>query len=517
MNNEYLKCKTPGGGSPNGKARVFFTCHPADLERSFEKICADIFAAQNCAVFYTPDMEYHIPQEDRELDIAAMNLVVIPISLKLLLEPNRAMDVDVPFAQDHGITVLPIMIETGLDPVYARADRFGKRQYLDSVTTDPTAVPYEEKLKKFLHSVLVDDEMAQRIRRAFDTYIFLSYRKKDRRFANELMRLIHKDPLCRDIAIWYDEYLVPSEEFDENIRKALEKSELFTLLVTPNLINEENYVRTHEYPQARRSGKPVLPVEAEKTDRKELEKQFEGIPECSSAKEGDSVNQALLEKIKKIATAENDSEPEHNFLIGLAYLDGIDVEVDRGRAVRLITSAAEAGLIEAMEKLYDMYKSGIGVGLDYRKAVYWAKRNAAQCEREYGKKDEYTLAALHKLAFAYSNNGQYREALEINKKVYEQLCKVKGEEHPDTLISLNNLAVEYGKIGEHQKALELTREAYELRSKVLGEEHPDTLSSLATLAYEYGALGNHQEALELRKKAYELHWKVLGEEHPATL
>ena len=105
MSNEYLKCKTLGGGSPNGKPRVFFTCHPADFESSFEKICADIFDAQNnCAIFYTPDMEYCIPQEDMELDIAAMNLVVIPVSLKLLLEPNRAMDVDVPL---RGTTASP--------------------------------------------------------------------------------------------------------------------------------------------------------------------------------------------------------------------------------------------------------------------------------------------------------------------------------------------------------------------------------------------------------------------------
>src|SRR5699024_5770508 len=143
--------------------------------------------------------------------------------------------------------------------------------------------------------------------------------------------------------------------------------------------NEENYVRTYEYPQARSTGKPILPVEAEKTDRKELEEQFEGIPKCIDAKEGDVVTKALLERIKKIATAENDSEPEHNFLIGLAYLDGIDVEVDRERAVKLITSAAEAGLIEAMEKLYDMYNAGIGVELDYRKSLYWAKRNTEQC------------------------------------------------------------------------------------------------------------------------------------------
>ena len=517
MSNGYLKCKTLGGGNPNGKPRVFFTCHPADFERSFEKICADIFAVQDCAIFYTPDMEYRIPQEDMELDIAAMNLVVIPVSLKLLLKPNRAMDIDFQFAREHGITVLPIMIESGLDSVYVRPDKFGKRQYLDSVTTDPTAVPYQEKLKKFLHSVLVDDETEYRIRRAFDAYIFLSYRKKDRRLANELMRLIHKDPLCRDIAIWYDEYLVPSEKFDENIRKALEKSELFTLLVTPNLINEENYVRTYEYPQARSSGKPILPVEAEKTDRKELEKQFEGIPKCINAKDGNIITKALLEKIKKIATAENDSEPEHNFLIGLAYLDGIDVEINRERAVRLITSAAEEGLIEAKEKLYDMYNAGIGVGRDYRKALYWARRNAEQCENDYGEKDEHTLVALHSLAVAFFNIGQYSDALEIDKRVHELQCKVLGEEHPDTLTTLNNLASEYGKLGKHLKALEIKKKAYELRRKVLGEDHPDTLGTLNNLASEYGELGEHQKAIELKKKVYELRRKVLGEEHPGTL
>ena len=517
MSNEYLKCKTLGGGSPNGKPRVFFTCHPADFERSFEKICADIFAVQDCAIFYTPDMEYRIPQDNMELDIAAMNLIVIPVSLKLLLEPNRAMDIDFPFAMEQGITVLPIMIETGFDAVYGRADKFGKRQYLDSVTTDPTAVPYKEKLKKFLHSVLVDDETAQRIRRAFDAYIFLSYRKKDRRFANELMRLIHKNPICRDIAIWYDEYLVPSEEFDENIRKALEKSELFTLLVTPNLINEENYVRTHEYPQARGSGKPILPVEMEKTDRKKLEEQFEGIPKCINAEDGDIVTKALLEKIKKIAMAENESEPEHNFLIGLAYLDGIDVEVDRERAVRLITSAAEAGLTEAMKKLADMYNAGIGVELDYCKSLYWAKRNAEQCEKDYGEESEHTLAALHNLAFAYDNSGQYSNALKINVRAYELCCKVLGEEHPNTLISLNNLASTYSELGEYQKALVFKKKAYKLRCKVLGEEHPDTLISLGNLASTYGKRGEHQKALESKKKAYELCCKVLGEEHPDTL
>ena len=43
---------------------------------------------------------------------------------------------------------------------------------------------------------------------------------------------------------------------------------------------------------------------------------------------------STLENLKKIATRENDT-PYHNYLIGLAYLNGIDVEVDSKKADRI--------------------------------------------------------------------------------------------------------------------------------------------------------------------------------------
>ena len=50
------------------------------------------------------------------------------------------------------------------------------------------------------------------------------------------MKLIHQNPECRDIAIWYDEFLIPGESFKDNIDKMLQSSKLFTLLVTPSLL-----------------------------------------------------------------------------------------------------------------------------------------------------------------------------------------------------------------------------------------------------------------------------------------
>ena len=61
----------------------------------------------------------------------------------------------------------------------------------------------------------------EKIRAAFDAYIFLSYRKKDRAYAQELMHLIHKNRFCKDIAIWYDEFLTPGESFRANVEKMM--------------------------------------------------------------------------------------------------------------------------------------------------------------------------------------------------------------------------------------------------------------------------------------------------------
>ncbi|MBQ6836907.1 MAG: hypothetical protein IJO47_07625, partial [Clostridia bacterium] len=196
--------KTKGNASPQGKPRVYFTCHVEDFDLYFEQVCEYIFKSHDCAVYYTADMNESISDEDKVTDLESNNLFVVPVTFKLLSAPNRAMDEDIKFALNKHIPVLPLMMESGLDAIYSRPDKFGELQYLSPFSNDATEVSFDEKLKKYLESVLVSDEMAKRVRAAFDAYIFLSYRKKDRKYANQLMRIIHSKPECRDIAIWYD-------------------------------------------------------------------------------------------------------------------------------------------------------------------------------------------------------------------------------------------------------------------------------------------------------------------------
>lgn len=367
--------KTRGMSTPQGKPRVYIASHPDDHGRFFEAVSDSILHCVNCAVWYTEGAAADLE------DLKQMQLIVVPVSRALLTRANFAMDAVVPFALAQHISVLPLMQEQGLEQLYQQ--RFGDLQYLEPDNSDPTAIGYEEKLAAYLSSVLVGEELTERIRGAFDAYAFLSYRKKDRRHAQSLMRLIHQHACCRDIAIWYDEFLVPGEDFRDGIREALEKSGLFVLAVTPNLVNEKNFVASTEYPMAVQAGKPVLPVELVPTDRAALAGTFRALPPVTAASDSRSLTGTLEQMVKDLGLPERRLSAEHDYLIGLAYLSGVDVEVDRERGVELITSAAGNGSADAMDMLVAMYHLGFGVERSREKRIQWQEQKVALRLREY--------------------------------------------------------------------------------------------------------------------------------------
>ena len=233
-----LQYITRGMGDARGKPRVFLTCHPEDREKAIPLIAEDLLRHVNCAVWYDaePAAEYDPWELRAALD--EMQLFVAAVSSKFLYSDHRAKDVELKYALERHIPVLPILLESGLSREFNRITDT-KIQVVYRTVSDPTATPYEEVLDTYLKSVLVGDELAEKVRDAFDAYVFLSYRKKDRRHAQRLMHLIHENKQFRDIAIWYDEFLVPGENYNDAIRDAFEKSGLFALAVTPSLLEPE--------------------------------------------------------------------------------------------------------------------------------------------------------------------------------------------------------------------------------------------------------------------------------------
>lgn len=416
-----LQYKTRGMSDPQGKPRVYFCCHPKDLAPCFGPISDELLKKQNCAIWYD-ETGRDTWDEEREMELGQMQLFVMPVTTRLLTTPNRALEVEFPFAMERHIPVLPLMQEGGLEELFNK--KCGDLQFLDKTARDSTAISYEEKLEKYLASVLVGDELAQKIRDAFDAYIFLSYRKKDRKYAQELMRLIHKNDFWRDIAIWYDEFLTPGENFNHAIKDALQKSDLFALVVTPNLVNETNYVMTTEYPEAKKCGKAVFPAQMVPTDEGQLKDKFEAIPECVDAHEEDELTASLLDTLGRLAIVPTQSNPQHNFFIGLAYLNGIDVETDRDKALQLITGAAENGLPEAMEKLVDMYRSGTAVERNYRTAIYWQSKLVDLRQSAY--EQAHTEDAGYALISALWDLGDYFYELKDLPEAKKLMCVLKA-------------------------------------------------------------------------------------------
>ncbi len=516
-----MECRTKGNASPKGKPRVYFTCHPEDLDLYFDKICEDIFASRDCAIYYTPDLRAPIEDADKATDLGTHNLFVLPVTYRLLTEDCRAMRTDLAYAKAEHIPILPFMMESGLDALYARPENFGELQYLNPFSTDATEIPYEEKLEKYLAATLVSDETARRVRAAFDAYIFLSYRKKDRRYANELMRLIHAKPEYRDIAIWYDEFLTPGESFRENIERALRDSRLFALLVTPSILEEPggrpNFVMGEEYPAARDAGMDIVPARMADTDEVLLSEKFKDIPLPVDPHNDAALGARLSATLESVARRENDRDPEHNFLIGLAYLEGIDVETDRERGVAIIRAAAEAGLCEAMEKLFDMYREGVGVALDWREALRYSKMLYERRVERLGETHADTLRALNDLAVAYGLAGDYENEIACGERVLALRTELLGASAPLTITAMNNLSVAYGKCGNTEKQLELAERAYGMRLAALGASHPQVLTSMNNLALAYNGAGRNEEALALYEKVYEVRRREFGEEHASTL
>jgi tetratricopeptide (TPR) repeat protein len=505
---EKLLYKTRGDSDPKGKPKVYFLCHKEDFDKYFSNISSEILLQENCSIWYKENTEDNIAEELFD-DLQEMQLCVALVTGNFLNDENNALNAEFKFAMENHIPVLPIMVEEGLTEIFNK--KFGNIQLLEK-TDDDT---YIEKLKKYLSSVLIGEQLIEKIRGAFDAYVFLSYRKKDKRYARELMKLIHKNDFLRDIAIWYDEYLTPGENFDNSIKEALIKSDLFMLAVTPNLYNEENYIMTTEYPMAKQENKPIISAEVVPVDKDELAKKYEGIPEIVNPYDTEILSDEIIKNIKKLAIKENNSSPEHNFFIGLAYLGGIDVEVDHEKALYLITDSANAGLDMAMKKLVDMYMRGDGVEINFYEALKWQQKLADlyfTIYKENNSKENINnyLDALWALGDDEFNLGEFRKA----EKNYFKMANLYEEinDRKNLAFSYCKLAatsIEQGNVNKGRDYYLKSIAIYEKNVKgILKKKNPDDYHDLFSAYCNLGQLeydlGNSDEGKKYFKKGLEI-------------
>ena len=408
-----LQFTTRDGSSSSGKAWVFLCALPEEAKAWLTTASEDIFQFCNCAIWYDDGVD--TAADDLESAIAQSAVAVLPVTAALL-DPDSSLQRHIlPLLQRHRVSILPVLDDPNLLDAFNA--RFRNIQVLDRHSKDQTTIPYEEKLKRFLESMLMGDDLADRVRRAFRTQLFLSYRKKDRALALELMKQLHRDPRCWSISLWYDEFLTPGEDFDENIAKAIRDSDLFLLALTPNMVKEDNYVIASEYPCARGAGKEILPVVLESVDCEQIRRCFPGIPPLVDSEE---VTRYLAQYMEETA----ELTPEQDYLLGLAFLHGFYVERQVSLGLEQLERSAERGYAPAALQLASIQILEHDPEEQKTRKLRWLRKYAAIAAGEYSRNPGAETAQRYADALDRTAEAEFGRHPDVAFVLYEQAIRV---------------------------------------------------------------------------------------------
>lgn len=517
--------KTKGDFSPNGLQKVFCSFHPADISH-MQNATEDILSVANCAIFYHPsDIDKDaVDLDDYTMKLLEMKLLVVIVSTNFLKEDSFAKNWEYGFAIEHNIPVLPIAVEYDIEAYFANEMNrirkgYGDIQLLRTKVRDKTEIAYQQKLYRDLSSILIDDNEIHKIRKAFSGQIFLSYRKKDRKYAHELMRTIHDIPSLRNVSIWYDEFISSGEKWSDKIGDVLKQSDVFLLMVTPSIIEPDNYVIKEEYPAAQKHEKVIIPaIKAASTgktiDEEKLRQLFPGLKIYIDGDNAKELEEALSDLSDK-----SDNSPEKDYLIGLAFFNGIEVEKNSEKAVTLIIASAKREFPAAINKLAEMYWNGDGIAVNYENSILWRKKLVGIYNKKLAditNEDEVLgyVQALEKLTACLYELSSFRDSMYYGKQLVSALEQIISFTEADRFFEYVSTA--YDLCGKNARRLGLFDEALEYAKKYLDfmreryQERKNTNNyHNLSVAYErlgdvYYAIGAYEDCKEWYQKAVEI-------------
>ncbi len=473
--------------SPRGKDAILIHAVPEDTALA-EQI-ANAILAENDGIRYAcwlAEEPEKVFAEYTEPEMSQMQIYIPLITAHYLETAKRYPEFRMEAVSAQGIFVMPVILSPSLIPAYTA--RFG-----DIHVTVCESSDISEDLRKQLHRLLMDPQLKEQImQHAFTRRLFLSYRKKDRIKALKILKAIHDTKEGADAETWYDDFLMPGRDFNEEIFEAMADSEAVVLSVTPNLMEihpngEANYVRAHEYRDAIKLEKPVIPIEAVKTDWDEIRSAFPGIPSFIRLED-----QKLLEDALKhiprdgMTKVQDDKDPYITYLLGMAFYMGFRVEKDVRRAIRYLEDAAGRDVPDAAEQLFKTYVEGYEVTRDTAEALRWQER--AFEIYKIRKPDENSIGRMKHILFdegmagVLSLNGRVVESNEYCQDLIDAIDAIDPEDESQMIIwkaeaLLNQGDIDYGNPLPNrseeenlQYMLQMTKKAEECLEDYYGDE-----------------------------------------------
>lgn len=316
-----LKIITPDNGNFQTRPKVLLIS--SESEQIDQRIVQSVFSSVYCSILMLDKNIEEMTETDME-QLENVFLAVVPVTASLLQKQSFLKDIFLPFIDRNRLPVLPILCDASRIDDYAEV--FGDLQFIELEPDPLKGKTLEGKMEEYLDKMFVSLDVIEMIQSSFRLHLFISYRKKDWQYAQNLMGYLQSLETSWDVALWYDDYLIPGEDFNQVIKENLEKSEVFTLLVTPAL-EEENYISKQEYPLALDAKKTIIPVEMESADSEKLARLYKDLPEIRSV--SDPVLRKRLNRLLQSDTSFDGSDPSKLYYLGLALLKGINKKKKR--------------------------------------------------------------------------------------------------------------------------------------------------------------------------------------------
>lgn len=496
-----MLCQTRDGSPLQGKKQIYLCAHPEDRDFYLKELKEDLYYFINCALWH--DDGAPLTGENRAVFDRGMDLVLVPVTERLLFTENEVRDREIPRLLERKVPLLPVITAAGLFDETNRL--FENRQVLDLYTKDETALGYFEKLERYLKGVLTAEAAEEELKSAFSGSLFLSYRKKDRAIALELMDRLRQDPALRRVGLWYDEFLTPSENFNEEIKESIREAKGVVMLITPNTLEKENYIITDEYPYAKAQGKPIVGITCG-VDPAEAMAAFPALRECRPIEEAAAAAQFAVSEEPK-------PEALRLYRLGCAYLNGIGTQRHYPYAMEYLSDAAEE-YAPAAALLAELYFRGIGAEPDREQGLTWVDRWLEILLKEH--LAHQTAQGAEELLEGLLTAARYYDEADGDAEcrgLYEDALKLASEQSEERLAEvLEAYGVYLLEREEDAKAARLLESA----EGILAEKD-NRGETLAEIRYNLGTvylrLNREEEAIQCFQAALAV-YAGLSEEHP---
>ena len=503
--------RSRGTEIPKHAQRIFLCCDGCD-DNIRETLINDIFSFDieaDCVITY---LNRAVDKEILLNELHRSKLVILVVSEKLIEALKDNGSIMYSTARESERPIIPFAIDDSLFPQFTKLSGAIHGVSLNDVD-------YKKKLEAHLNTYIASRELEKEIaEKAFTANLFLSYRKKDLSIAVNFMKEFYQIPKFESISIWYDNFLTAGRIFDDEIKESINKCDIFVLLVTPNLLEKNNYVLKEEYPYAKKiAQKHVLAIEAIPTDKEAFDACFPDVDVFVSYKNMES---CFLKYLPSDITQQT-LTPERSFLLGLAFRKGVLVQQSTPQAIKLLTvSASETSeaALNASEQLAYFYEFGNDLRDTYRshmdlpsnEALKWRIRCLDLSREIFGEKNRVTAIAYNNLGLLYDKLGEYSKAMDAYKNDLNICLSVLGKEHAETATTYDNISQLFIRMNDYDKAIEMGEISLGIKQRVLGIDHLEVSRSYNNTANAYFAKGLYGKALELQKRAIDIRERKKG-------